>query len=552
MLKVLIAEDEMLVRIGLKNSIDWEKLGMAVIADVANGQAAWEAYEAHRPDLILTDIRMPIMDGMELIARIREQDEATKFIILTVYEEFDLVRKSLKLGVSDYILKLNMSIEEMESVLAKLADELRTARDKSSSADASQDTPIPAQADLLHLRETTIKEFMFYGRYSEHEFAGLAGRIRLRLQPERIVVCVMAIDKFDQMEHKFKDSQGNLIRFSLLNIMTELLDGYGRGDVVYEKDEKYLLLFSFADIVSERQAFEQLQVILVHIQSVIKKYLNATVTFGVSTMDSGFGIMKRLYRECASALDQRYVIGEGGHIRWQEADADSIRRRVAQKLERAASTATAFHERYVKEIEAGIKAVLTEGSFAKPALDRLIIRWIHWPTVNGNVYMDGISAKALDYAERIHGAATLDEALAIFDRYVEEIRQFRENKKAISKEIAEAAAYIREHYAQDISLQQLADHVQLNASYLSTLFKKELQLAFVDYLHHYRIDRAKEMLVNTHLKSYQIAEQVGFMDDSYFSRIFKKITSMRPNEFRKRWFVENGEERHDADDGSMG
>ncbi|WP_409345923.1 response regulator [Paenibacillus sp. MBLB4367] len=96
MLKVVIAEDEMFVRIGMKNSISWEKFGMQVVADVSNGQEAWEVYQREKPDLILTDIKMPVMNGMELIGKIRENDAKSKIVILTVYEEFDYVHKSLQ------------------------------------------------------------------------------------------------------------------------------------------------------------------------------------------------------------------------------------------------------------------------------------------------------------------------------------------------------------------------------------------------------------------------------------------------------------------------
>ena len=161
MIKVMIVEDEMLVRIGLKNSIDWAKLGMEVIADVSNGQAAWDFYQQEKPDLILTDIRMPNMDGMQLISLIRENDTKTKIIILTAYEEFDLVHKAIRHGVSDYILKFKMSIDEMESVLRKVQAELQTEsiQDSSEQQDGKMDT--------INLKENAMKDYISYGRYSD-------------------------------------------------------------------------------------------------------------------------------------------------------------------------------------------------------------------------------------------------------------------------------------------------------------------------------------------------------------------------------------------------
>ena len=122
--KVLIVEDEVLVRGGLKSVIGWEKLGMEIIGDAANGKQALEIYEADKPDIILTDIKMPVMDGLELIARIREKDEKTKIVILTCYEEFEYLQEAMRMGVSDYISKLRMKPAEIEAAMEKLKREL--------------------------------------------------------------------------------------------------------------------------------------------------------------------------------------------------------------------------------------------------------------------------------------------------------------------------------------------------------------------------------------------------------------------------------------------
>ncbi|MFC5406210.1 response regulator [Cohnella soli] len=544
MIKVILVEDEMLVRIGLKNSIDWSKLGMEVIADFSNGQTAWDFYQQEKPDLILTDIRMPNMDGMELISRIRENDAQTKIIILTAYEEFDLVHKAIRFGVTDYILKLKMSIDEMESVLQKVKSELQT---KSVRA------PSEPQQDLLNainLKENAMKDYLSYGRYSDAEFAAITKKLRFRLHPERLILCVMAIDNFKQMESKFKDSHGNLIRFSILNMMSELLAGYNRGEVIYERDEKYILAFSFQDVVSESNIYQQLQDILSHISSIIKTYLNASVTFGISSMNNGYSALKAMYVECLRALDLGFVLGNEKYIRADLMGADRVAKNVGMKLDNMiADSEPLFNDRYAKEIQAGIQALSQLESISKQDIQVMMIRWIHWPTVNLNIYAEDISSMAFDYAGRIHQSTTLDENISIFTDYLLEVKNYHQKKRAISKEIAEAIKYIQNHYDQDISLQQLADQVQMNPSYLSRLFKKHLQTSFVEYLNHYRIDMAKNLLMNTHLKSYEIAEKTGYMDDSYFSRIFKKVTGMRPHEFRKIWFVDSREEREDREEG---
>lgn len=541
MIKVIIVEDEMLVRIGLKNSIDWAKLGMEVIADVSNGQAAWELYNQVKPDLILTDIRMPNMDGMQLISLIRENDAKTKIIILTAYEEFDLVKKAIRSGVTDYILKFKMSIDEMESVLRKVQTELESENNRVSLE--QQDVPA---VDRTSLKETAMKDYLSYGRYSDAEFAEMTKKLKFRLQPERLLLCVMAIDNFERMEKKFNDNHGNLIRFSILNIVSELLTAYDRGEVIYEKDAKYILVFSFHDVVSEQKIYQQLQDILSHISNVIRTYLNASVTFGISTIQTGYSALRHLYQEGVGALEQRFILGSERYIRWDTARSHSLSGIVGTKLEKMVQESKPFNDRHAKEIEAGIQALVRLDRIRKLDVQIMMIRWIHWPTVNLNAPSDDISAMALDYAGQIHNSATLDESIAIFERYLLEVMNYNEKKKYMSKEIADAIKFIREHYDEELSLQQIADQVQLNPSYLSRLFKKELQMSFVEYLNFYRIDMAKNLLLNTRLKSYEIAQKTGYWDDSYFSRTFKKVTGMRPHEFRRQWLAEGKEDKEDG------
>lgn len=131
MFTVLIVEDEVLVSISIKNMIDWAKLDMCVIGEAQNGKDAYELYQREKPNLVITDIKMPVMDGLQLISKIREKDKQTKIIILTCYDEFDLVHKALMLGVSDYILKLRITTKEIEPVLQKVHSEMQSEIDSS-------------------------------------------------------------------------------------------------------------------------------------------------------------------------------------------------------------------------------------------------------------------------------------------------------------------------------------------------------------------------------------------------------------------------------------
>ena len=157
--KILIVEDEVLVRCGLRSMVNWEKLGLDVIGDASNGKEALEIYEKEKPDIVMTDIKMPVMDGLELIEKIREQDQSTRIVLLTCYEEFSYLMRAMKLGVSDYILKLKMKPDEIEKAMEKVCKELEQKNpDSKNETKAVQD-----KSDLFG-------QYVFYHQINENTF----------------------------------------------------------------------------------------------------------------------------------------------------------------------------------------------------------------------------------------------------------------------------------------------------------------------------------------------------------------------------------------------
>ncbi len=540
MFRTMIVEDEMLVRLGLKNSIDWNKFNMTVIADAADGQAAWEIYQKEKPDLIITDLKMPVMDGMELITRIREKDKKTKIIILSCLEEFDIARKAMSFGVSDYILKLTMTEEEMETVLKKAQEELEKQVNENQSRHKEN-----LKKDFV--KEKFLEEFLFYNIYSLKEFTAYVKEAELRLNPGRLVLCTMEIDHFEILKDRFQDEKGQLIKSALLNILNEIMGNYGRGEAFCDNNSCYILIFSFYDITSEQNVYNELQSILNAIKNAINSYLNVYVSFGVSSLRNEYAFLGMMYRESRKMLEQKFFSGTGTFLAGSVPDFDRIAAEKINSLRSLPKLLKILGDSAVKDYQGKVDAFAANGPKEKEQIQTFFHRLLQWLSSLLYTKDDYSTDFARVYNERIEKSETLDEAVEAFKGFIADTTNEAMKKRILSREVAEALQYIQNNYSSDINLSRAAEHVRLSPNYLGNLFKKELQVNFVEYLNELRVGKAKELLLGTYLKSYEIAEKVGFTENTYFCRVFKKVTGMSPNEFRKHLMKEWSEELEDED-----
>lgn len=400
--KVLIVEDEVLVREGLKSVIGWNKLGMEVVGDAANGRQALEIYERERPDIVLTDIRMPVMDGLELIARIREEDKKTGIVILTCYEKFGYLQEALRMGVSDYILKLKMKPAEIEAAMAKVKKKLDEDEENGAGPDGVEEFRLQ--------KEEELKRYIFYHQVSIGFFRSRMERLSLAVKEKDMVLLRVVIQRYEKARLKIMDDRGMLIRFVILNTTEEIMEKYGGGETIQEGPDCFLLfMYVVNDPTDEGSWMEKMQKEISH---VLSNFMGVRAVWGVSGVFQSFTELPDKYQECCQKMQD----------------------------------------------------------------------------------------------ERVD----------------------------LSVEIFEAVRYIEGNLTQRLTLNQVASSINLSPNYLSSLFKKELGVGFVDYITEKRVERAKELLENTGLKTYEVAQKAGFVDESYFSKTFKRITGKRPSAFRKR------------------
>lgn len=536
--KVMIVEDEILVRMGLKNSINWDKFNMFVSSQAANGQKAWEDFQKERPDVVITDLRMPILDGMTLIKKIRDIDKDCRIIIITCVEEFENARKAIIYGVSDYILKLTMTWDDIEGVLSRVRGELDSMNTKKSE---SNDTGYLIEKE----KENLVNFLMGCETFNQNEFARKVDELKLRIKPDNLIVCLMYINrdnvfsKASGMEHK------RITNLSICNIISEEFKRMESGEVFYENDHRYIMILNVSEAdpylkqVNSECWKDDMREELIHIEKVINMYLNFPVIFGVSSKGNGFNSLRNLYGEALGTLNDRFFHSKEKVFFYSKAlNSEKSYADMSQQIVQIV-TSNKYAEELMKNelesLEGKISAFFSLHQFNAENVRKFFYELAHWPNSISNLSGEVADSAEYSYMSDIFKCDSMDGMVEAYARYLNNISKIKMEISNYSRELSGVLSYINKHYSENIMLGDLAKRVNLSEGYLCTLFKKEMGTNFTDYLQRIRVDKSKELLVSSYLHLYEISESVGFSDYSYFSRVFKKSVGMGPQKFREKW-----------------
>ncbi len=518
MYKVIIAEDELFVRLGIKMSVEWEKIGMTVVADVENGQQALQAWEIWKPDIIITDIKMPLMDGVSLIREIRKQDERTRFIILSCLEEFEIVREAISMGVTDYVLKLTMTQADMEKVLLKSKKELEILDGSGGEKQLPRDKK---------KFEKELRSWLYYRLDMSPKSRRVIEEQFQDMQDSRVRMILLEIDRYQECKKSFDDAYGTILDSAAENILSELLEGQTHILLVEKEGRSILILKEGSDGEELPSDTEKL---LETIRKVFGRYLGSTVTFALSLPGAGYEDLGILFRQCSLLMEKKFFYGTNRNLYFRGNEQEESKVLIRRKLDRLIRGVE--EEAEVLRLEDAKEAFCQHGN-------PITIRHFFEHTVNmqlGKLLPDNQQRYQIveSFTGRIKLSQTLDEVLEIYQDARAFLRKAHGGSgENLSKPVRDILLFIQEHYAEDITLDQIARTVELSRTYVSGLFKKELGVNLTNYITNYRIEKAKELLRETNLKSYEIAEKVGFFDESYFSRSFKKVTGLSPNAYKR-------------------
>lgn len=537
-IKVFLIEDEMVIRRGIKNSIDWEKEGYIFCGEASDGELAYPMIIKEKPDILITDIRMPFMDGLELCKLVKKELPNIKILILSGYDEFDYAKEAIRLGVTEYLLKPISSGKLLEALNGVSESIRREKEDKDL-----------VRKYMEEMRENTEHEKQ---KFFEQMIAG-----NLSMAD--------ALETGKKYEMNLSAGMYNLLlfRFTLGEENRKSGELLGEAEYAIEKlTERLEYVFEFQRGVegwafllmadNEEQMSERVKELSKDLEEIMKNYSTIAYFGGIGQPVARLRELEESFREAERALAARFTMELNRIISVEDirmaqnvdtlddieitsfGEIEKTRTMLEKFLNNGAEDEIdEFVDVYINELpEENLKSVLMRQYII---MDAYIVMMSFCEKIEG---IEGeMQAQSEELKNSMKTSQTLEEIKNYIRMLLKKIIGVRDtiSGRRYSDIIEIAKDQIRKTYMSDeISLNTIAAEVGMSPSYFSSIFSKEMGKTFVEYLTEIRMDRAKELLMCSSMKTSEIGYEVGYKDPHYFSYIFKKTQNCTPKEFRAR------------------
>ncbi|WP_171655612.1 response regulator [Paenibacillus foliorum] len=522
MYKVIIIDDDCIIRRGLIQLIPWNEHGFELAGSSDNGKDGLELIRKVQPHLIITDIRMPFMNGLELTEIVKEEYPHIKIIMLTSYDDFDFAKQALKLKVFDYLLKPfdnETIIKAAASAMHELAYEYRI------SQKVTEALPILRQKFL---------EKLINGKLSEYEIVSGAEFLELALPDTSYVTMVLKADDYSYSEYPSRFGK-EMLKYCVLNVAEETLGSKGQG-ILFDSVEDEVVMICFIK-ENEEQAKEKAFLIAEDIRRNIENFLKTTITAAIGGVYQTYEGISYSYKDAQAALEIRHILGTNRVIRRFEYIEPTGSMDISNlKNEFILNVKLSFLDKALLNLTAIERSILEAKNVSLLEVQRISMEITLLLYKEMEIYTKGDESLDLAFRKIQQFQTVHNIFLFIADLITTFIPIIHSKSDSQTKRIInQAVVYMKSYfYYENLSLQDVAKTVHISPTYLSIIFKKEMNINFSDYLQTIRMNEAKELFRNSNLKTYEVAERVGFSNPQYFSVWFKKNTGMSPKDFKSQ------------------
>ncbi len=582
MKKVMIVDDEFLVRLGIKSLLHWEDYGYEIVGEAESGQEALEKIEKIHPQIILTDLRMSPGDGFLLIEQCRQKYPEMKFVVLSNYNDFENVRRAMKMGASDYVFKLTLKAQELLQVL----DEVSGSGSESGKA-VSEEGPareteraereMPPGQNREMIKAGILKNLMeARDGYYEVNLKTLSEYPFCVDFEKDYRIMTITLDDLSIARCSGNFLESDLLKFAIENMIGEIFEDHGEKEIFRYGECDFILVLSSG---SEAENFrEKTEAEFARLHQYVQKYCGLHISGAVCSQSRGLFSLKEGILENAGRLRMRFWNRQEG-ILWPEEDAKPLRGTkrseaevrkimaladenagfpgrlmpaesgsVSAELDRAARLEVKIQAGGIREGLACWEELMEEvrrscaGDVQKFRESLLgICRVLSWYLKKG-----GIDVRHIQDGNGVN----LETAIREYDFYEEIEESFQglrqqylafageggssqeSRRRPCRKEVLEVKSFVQAHYGEKLSVAQIAEMVNMSESRFAHVFKKETGISFWEYVNQVRMDQAEKLLKETDMRIGDIAERIGMDNPNYFSSQFKKRKGKSPLAYR--------------------
>lgn len=528
MYRVILIDDEPLILAGIASLICWEEHDCSIVGKATNGHAAIDLIMETRPDIVITDIRMPVMNGLELIEACQEKNCEFAFIFLTNLEDFQLAKQAVHLGATDYLVKLDLQPDTLVQALEKAKEyclRMESHHNKELYTLLLKDSK--KQLERSYFSQLLLSPA---GRQvlDGQEIAGSYPSVYLvfvQMKPEQI--CFGQTESYD---FQFISSQ-------LQDIVSGIAARYFSSHTVLMPEKDRMLLVLAPKPESDNK--DGLSAFCSKINVALSTYFALTALFGISKKKTDLSELPQAFEEARLALNCCYYDAERriAFYRSQEQVHQPPEREFnINFLKKAMSAAVMENEsQALKEIFSELSDLFIQYRPNKTQAASACINMYTY--LHDLIQKDGAENNGFPYSIDIAGQlaqlGSLEDILAWLDSFCGKVCSLLADRKEkrSDKLVFMAKRYIHEHYREKIALSDIADYLKISSGHLSTTFSRYMNQTVSDYIAEVKIGHAKELIDSGQYLIYEIADQLGFENAYYFSKVFKKVTGMSPKNY---------------------
>lgn len=526
-LKALLVDDEVNILRNLQAIIPWESLDIEIY-DAKNGVQALEMAAEVKPDLILSDIRMPVMDGITLLQKVREQELACEVILLTGYQDFEYARSGIRLAARDYILK-PIDYEELERAIVQTAADIRMKK-------------------LEHKNEQKKWGAAFRLAYEKmlYDVLGcstvqcttlLALEDELEVEQLSYVVLFVDLDAYTQEYRQWSESERKLWNFAVRNVLEEVLAEcrISHAIVQLREGEWCVLVQWYGNQPDSELLLEHAKSWVRSMQEAVRQFNKKTISVAVYPRAASLEELPGVYRHTQYMLHQTpnradaFVIAERSkaacddpHVPlWNDVEGmiSGLKQMDRQKVESA-----------WQSFSANLRAVAEKSHVrVEHILHYLILHMMRELKELGVLS----AAKEADIWTKLETDCTVKALWTTIEQMIEESLEAAAHRKSSDVLMTLSKDYIDKHLAKDVGVDEMADHLGISCSYFSLLFKQHFGETFVEYVTRQRMELAKSLLARSDKSVTQIGKMVGYAERRYFTKVFQKYVRLTPSEYRE-------------------